>query len=424
MNMQANVNSQLQTESPKEQLVNALLKCTAIKNDDTRKEIANTLEEKFACQIKYSPGKKLHVETIFDCMRNQPDGMRVLLHKIREYDGKDSITAKDVENLYNQLFHASQSNGSRAIDLLTSQVLHKSSSDDLMKYARKIHFDTDMVVEMFVNMVKDKNNPEFYKVLGIKGPKEIGFNSLVERLQEICKNKLSSSFPIICVDYSIQERTFEAIAYGILDRIKYRVNEEYQKNPAKWEDTYSKAKHLHQKLKELISLEVKEERNRSPQISGTSNLEYHILSNYFQECLQDFLIDKNFLVVIFLKNFDLGAPSTKEWLKYWLCNEAWGCFGKLIVVVTGSKLEFLDFFKDKHCTLLKPKPELADKFFMDWLKECDYEWVTSDQYWRCKRYFEASRPGESIYPDNFRDFLNVLKTDKEIQLEKKVKQVD
>ncbi len=85
----------------KDRLVNALLKCPAIKNDDIRKEIANTLEEKFGCQIQYFALKKLHVETIFNCMINQPNGMMVLLHEIRKYDGEQSDTARSVERLLN-----------------------------------------------------------------------------------------------------------------------------------------------------------------------------------------------------------------------------------------------------------------------------------------------------------------------------------
>ena len=82
----------------KDRLVNALLECPAIKNDDIRKEIANTLESKFGCQIEYSPIKKLHAKTIVTHCLDQPDGMMALLGKIREYDGEQSQTAKEIEN--------------------------------------------------------------------------------------------------------------------------------------------------------------------------------------------------------------------------------------------------------------------------------------------------------------------------------------
>ena len=410
-----------------DRLVNALLECPAINNDDTRKEIANTLESKFGCQIKYSSVKKVLVKTIVIHCLDQPDGLRTLLQEIREYDGKESGTAKNVEQLCRSLIFIQKGEQKRQRGLTQLNIdatkIAKPERQSSAKYhnlklpqaqshieednisiinrdkqeairrsvnqsapldtdkdveeGKKLHWDRDKVVRHFVDMVKERpdSNGRTYRVLVIQGPKEAGFQSLIERFIEICDKRLS-------LPHLLQNRGINLLLYAKVDlHSRDKVNELARKFFRELRRAVRKAKKESSQQTDILShIDDTLKRNLQNLEKLKNQLLESQVAEMITECLKE--ITKISIVVFFIDGFEqVCEEDSGKWLKEnWLIDEVVG-ISKLFVVVTGtSGLETLSEKRDEYI-FYEYIPLMTTAEFWQWaqegyeLKQITYEMV-------------------------------------------------
>jgi hypothetical protein len=323
----------------KMRLVDGLLACPSMSNRDTRDTVVDALPSDIRSSIRRSTVDRVDVVNVVTRCLDFSEGIQQLINIVYRFEG-ESNPMRQVRNVSSRLLAPGVS--TVASWLPPSVVKHAPADPDTLE-GRKLHWDRESIVSTFVGMMKGK--PEYpWRVLGIRGPKEAGFNSLVDRLIFIC-NKLSFKASLLHARVHLRSGYRPHIlAQDILRDLKNAatpsqvdaLNRAYDDIGARWQAVPGRQLPPTRELAEIVI-----------------------------DCLKQ--VAQESIIALLIQNFEQvhDQPSGRwvrdEWLIPMACKAH-----NLVVVVTG---EAGIGRSDRGIRYIKNLPPMSEKEFLEWAHE-------------------------------------------------------
>jgi hypothetical protein len=255
---------------------------------------------------------------------------------------------------------------------------------------RELHWDREPVVDTFVGMIKAKPEYSSFRVLGIQGPSEVGLDSLMNRLEAICIEKMRdpASMPRPVLYARVQLRTRMTEPYQIATEILAKL-EQNAENSSK-ETIRSQCVRFKERRREIN--EQWRQGTRSRALPSEIDLAEDLaicLKQSAEQCT----------TVILLENFEQLHPAVGgSWLRdEWLKNNA----GKLqdVVVVVAGEAGLADLAGSAY-TRFEPLPRLKPEDLLEWAREeCDLSVVTEETVRTVAAKLDCNPTSFSAYVD-------------------------
>jgi hypothetical protein len=255
---------------------------------------------------------------------------------------------------------------------------------------RERHWDRDPLFDTFVGMIKSKPKYSSFRILGIQGPGEAGLDSLMDRLEAICIEKMRdpASMPRPVLYARVQLKTRMTEPYQVATEVLAKLEQNAENSSE--ETVRSQCARFKEKRREINEQWRPGTRSRAlpSEIDLAEGLAI-CLKQSAEQCT----------TVILLENFELLHPDVGgRWLRdEWLKNNA----GKLqdVVVVVAGEAGLADLAGSAY-TRYEPLPRLKPEDLLEWAREeCDLSVVTEETVRTVAAKLDCNPTSFSAYVD-------------------------
>jgi len=346
-------------DKQKQELVEALLKCRSLAEQDRRDAVVNDLPDDIRTRIRRSDVPQLDVTNAVDTCLEFPDGLNILVKIVHRYEG-DSIPMRKVSEVLS---------GPAPRPGLPSSSRAYVEHDDDVWIGREIHWDREPVVAAFVGMIKGKSEHP-WRVLGIQGPRDADIDSLVDRLAEMCNQMCARADvprPMLYARILLRPGIGSAhsVALEVLSELRRAAEHADQ------EAALRQAERFRQAWDDI-------DRGSGGE-PGQRALSERQIARKLTDCLEQ--VAQQYTVVLLLQRFEqvLESPSGK-WLRdVWLIPEACNVSGLAVVATSERGLGELVGLESKGILCFDRLPPMTWQDFASWAREgCHLEWITDD----------------------------------------------
>jgi hypothetical protein len=325
----------------KQQLITKLEKCQAVIDKEQRNSIVKLLHPDWTVNITRNDSPLVDLINIVTEVDKHPNGIDILISCVEMFE-RGTSAMLEVKKFWEELSTSGN-------DLEDPGPARKelAIADPDTKLAQELHWDRDIIVQMFVGMVKGDPKYAPWRVLALEGAREAGLHTLVRRLEYICgqlAGRNDVAHPLLYTRIGFQPGWLGAphlivkeIITSLITNADLRILELDSSQMQALPQLRAVYSNVQRELKEAQSKVSRNWRGSESQQTKQSEAE---LTTDLNDCLRT--SSQHCPIVLLFEDFDQMDPSCHSWfLNDWLVPYSVNPGRVVIAIVAASGLQYL-----------------------------------------------------------------------------------